>query len=90
MEAERPAILLAPVLKAENWLSINLHRADTLAAFSSAPEWHVTDLAPNENPQMSKMGKRIMRDVLYPLHVRRTAKQQIPKAPACLTHPACD
>jgi glycosyltransferase involved in cell wall biosynthesis len=77
MAAERPTILLAPVLKAENWLSINLHRADTLAAFSSEPEWHVTDVAPNENPKMSKIGKRLMRDVIYPLHVRRSAQRQM-------------
>lgn len=73
-ENVRPVVLLASVLKAERWTSIDLHREDTLRAFAeSAPEWEVVDIAPDERLAATKLGKKVLRDLVYPLRVRREA-----------------
>jgi glycosyltransferase involved in cell wall biosynthesis len=77
MKSGNPTILFAPVLKAENWLSIDLHRSDTLAAFAKMPDWDVKDITPKEHPRWGEIGRRVTRDFLYPLHVRRMAQRQM-------------
>jgi len=76
MNGEHPPVLLAPVLRAERWISIDLHRQNTLDAFARhAPGWNVVDIAPNERHFGGRLGKRLLRDVLYPWHVRRQARR---------------
>lgn len=71
-----PAILLAPVLRAERWTSIDLHRANTLEYYARhAPDWQVVDIGPDEKLARLPMGKRLLRDVIYPLHVRRQGRR---------------
>ena len=74
MSSTHPTILLAPVLKAEKWTSIDLHRENTLQAYARhAPDWKVIDIAPGEALTRLPGGKRILRDFLYPLRARRLA-----------------
>jgi glycosyltransferase involved in cell wall biosynthesis len=77
MSDEHPPILLASVLRAERWTSIDLHRQNTLDAFKHhAPDWTVVDIAPDERRFDTRLGKRVLRDFIYPWHVRRQARQQ--------------
>lgn len=70
-------MLLAPVLRAERWTSIDLHRQNTLDAFKNhAPDWTVMDIAPDERRFGGRLRKRVLRDFIYPWHVRRQARQQ--------------
>ena len=75
MTDEHPRILLAPVLRAERWTSIDLHRQNTLDAFAHhAPNWTVVDIAPDESRFSGRFGKRVLRDFVYPWHVRKQAQ----------------
>ena len=76
MAVNHPTILLAPVLRAEKWTSIDLHRANTLEQYArSAPDWRVVDIAPEEGLARLPFGKRIIRDFLYPWRARRMGAQ---------------
>src|ERR1700752_550140 len=71
-----PPILLAPVLRAEGWMSIDLHRQNCLEHYAKeAPELEVVDLAPDERLARSKLGKRILRELIYPLNIRSLASE---------------
>lgn len=75
MTDEHPPVLLAPVLRAERWTSIDLHRQNTLDAFVlHAPDWPVVDIGPDESRFGGRLGKRVLRDFVYPWHVRRQAQ----------------
>lgn len=65
------SVILAPVLRAESWTSINLLHSNylaTLPAFES--EVRLTDFRPNEALAKVRMGKRIVRDFTYPAQLR--------------------
>jgi glycosyltransferase involved in cell wall biosynthesis len=67
-----PTIIFAPVLRAEGWTSIDLHRQNCLDYYARvSPNLHVVDAGPDERWAGSRLGKRIVRDVLYPRHIRR-------------------
>jgi glycosyltransferase involved in cell wall biosynthesis len=75
MSDEHSPVLLAPVLRAERWTSIDLHRQNTLDAFAQhAPDWPVVDIAPDESRFGGRLGKRVLRDIIYPWHVRTQAR----------------
>jgi glycosyltransferase involved in cell wall biosynthesis len=76
MADDHPPILLAPVLRAERWTSIDLHRQNTLDAFAQhAPDWRVVDIAPDEQRFSGRFGKRALRDFIYPWHARNQARR---------------
>ncbi|MFZ4765413.1 MAG: glycosyltransferase, partial [Roseimicrobium sp.] len=75
MKAERPHILLAPVLQAEHWTSIDLLRENYVAGFRAyAPQWQVEDITPDEALASWPMGKRFLRDVIYPAQAAAQAR----------------
>lgn len=75
MSANHPTILLAPVLKAEHWTSIDLLRDNYLAGFRDhAPSWHVEDITPGEHLAALPFGKRVLRDLVYPVQATATAR----------------
>lgn len=75
MSATHPTILLAPVLKAERWTSIDLLRENYLAGFRDhAPSWYVEDITPGEQFAALPFGKRVLRDVVYPVQAAAAAR----------------
>lgn len=80
-------IILAPVLRAESWTSINLlhenYRA-TLRGFED--EVTLADFVPDESLAGSRMGKRVVRDLAYPLQLRRAAQRVAAKGSRPVIH----
>ncbi len=75
MTSSLPTILLAPVLRAEHWTSIDLLRANYLAGFRDyAPSLQVNEVAPSEGLSVLPFGKRVLRDVVYPVHAGASAR----------------
>lgn len=75
MTADRPTVLLAPVLAAERWTSIDLLRENYLAGFRDhAPSWQVQDITPAERLAAVPFGKRVLRDIVYPVHAGAAAR----------------
>lgn len=75
MTPNSPTILLAPVLKAEHWTSIDLLRANYLAGFRDyTPSLEMHEVAPPEAAAALPFGKRVLRDVIYPLHAGASAR----------------
>jgi glycosyltransferase involved in cell wall biosynthesis len=75
MSAPHPAILLAPVLKAEHWTSIDLLRENYRDSFRAhAPEWEVHDITPGERLASLPLGKRVLRDIVYPVQAAASAR----------------
>jgi glycosyltransferase involved in cell wall biosynthesis len=73
-------VILAPVLRAEKWTSIDLLHANYLATLPQfRDEVELVDFQPDESLAGSRIGKRLVRDVLYPMQIRRTAKQTSPR-----------
>lgn len=73
-------VILAPVLRAEKWTSIDLLHANYLATLPEfLDEVELIDFQPDESLASSRIGKRVVRDVLYPMQLRRTAKQISPR-----------
>ena len=75
MTNTHPQILLAPVLKAERWTSIDLLRENYVSGFHDhAPDWSVEDITPDERLAALPMGKRLLRDVVYPIQAAAHAR----------------
>lgn len=81
--SELPSILFAPVLRAEGWTSIDLQQADILHALRSCrPDQEINVLAMTERAAALPLGRRLLRDVLYPRRIRAEARRM--KTPAVL------
>src|SRR5687767_15947505 len=75
MRDHRPILLLAPVLLAESWRSIDLLRENYLAGFRDhVPSWQVQEITPCERLAAVPFGKRMLRDVIYPLQAGAAAR----------------
>ena len=82
-----PPILFAPVLRAEGWMSIDLHHENCLEYYArSAPELEVIDLSPDERLASSKLGRKILREIIYPLKIRSRGKRYTRLGPRPILH----
>lgn len=69
-----PHILVAPVLRAEGWTSIDLQQQNILAALRArAKPPSLSVLQPPELPPVVPLAKQLVRDVCYPWIVRAKA-----------------
>jgi glycosyltransferase involved in cell wall biosynthesis len=63
------------VLKAEHWTSIDLLRENYRDGFRAhAPEWEVHDITPGERFASLPLGKRVLRDIVYPVQAAASAR----------------
>ena len=75
MNHSSTTVLLAPVLEAEHWTSIDLLRSNYLSGFREhAPSLQIHEVAPEERLAALPFGKRMLRDVVYPVHAGSAAR----------------
>lgn len=77
-----PPVLFAPVLRAEQWVSIDLQQADILRALRSNTQLPVTVMNVRETLASLPGGKSLLRDFVYPRRIRTAAE----KLGRCVLH----
>lgn len=75
MKVGDACVMFAPVLESEGWLSIDLQQADILRALgANQPDLPVVVLKPDRGFSRLPFGRRLCREVFYPLLIVRTGR----------------